>query len=275
MKNNIQLSILTPVLNGEKYLQKMIDSVLSQDVPHSEIVFVDGGSTDSTIDIIRRAQKTHPNRILLEILLNDPGQKGCGKAWNRASQLARGRILGWLGADDMSAPGALQYVCSYFERYQETSVIYGNCEIINENDIPLQINKSCEVSYQLLSTGHNPISCPTCFMSKEAFVAVNGVDSYGNDYELFLKLLKLYNIKPIDKTLGRFRIHEASETGNLKKYIATLKLDADALHKHSGVYFSTFRIRWLLSTILINLGLTIVLKKYKDSCRGKKNAQKP
>ena len=99
------------------------------------------------------------------------------------------------------------------------------------------MHTSRQTSRDELLQGINPISCPASFYRTTLFHDVGGVDSYGNDFELFMNMSVGNEIVPVDAVLGEFRIHGASETGNLKSYIRTLKLDAEVITKHSKRYF--------------------------------------
>src|SRR5688572_1037654 len=92
------VSIVTPSLNQGRYLDEAIRSVQGQDYPRLEHVVVDGGSTDETLDVLRR----HPH--LRWVSEPDGGQSD---AVNKGFRLARGEIFGWLNADDYYLPGAV------------------------------------------------------------------------------------------------------------------------------------------------------------------------
>ena len=105
------VSIITPVLNGARFLETCIRSVLEQSYPYIEHIFVDGGSTDCTLQILADYQIKYPDRVRL---ISKPGT-GAGDAWNEGLRMAKGQIFGWLGADDMSEPGAIQTVVEFFK----------------------------------------------------------------------------------------------------------------------------------------------------------------
>ncbi|MGD1102573.1 MAG: glycosyltransferase family 2 protein, partial [Terriglobia bacterium] len=124
------VSVITPVLNGRKYLEKCIESVLSQSYPHVEHVFVDGGSSDGTLDILKRYNQSYPQRVRF-ITGTD---KTPEDAWNKGLLLSKGDILGWLGSDDTYTPDALRTVVEFFTLNPDASFVFGICDVIDQND---------------------------------------------------------------------------------------------------------------------------------------------
>jgi glycosyltransferase involved in cell wall biosynthesis len=94
------VSIVTAVFNAEDCIANCIESVLCQDYPNIEHIILDGGSTDGTVDILRK----YEDRVSLWISEPDSGIYG---AWNKGLKLARGEWIAFLGADDKYLPGAI------------------------------------------------------------------------------------------------------------------------------------------------------------------------
>src|SRR3972149_511511 len=117
------VSIITMVLNGVKYLEECIQSVLTQNYPHIEHIFVDGGSTDGTVEILTKYQTKYPNRIRF---ISEP-DKGPGDAWNKGIRMAKGEIFGFLGSDDVSEPGAIISVVEFFKSNPDAYFVFGEC----------------------------------------------------------------------------------------------------------------------------------------------------
>ena len=109
-RDNPLVSIITPVLNGIKYLEECIQSVLNQSYARIEHIIVDGGSTDGTVEMLSSYQAKHPDRIRF---VSEPGT-GVGEALNKGLRMAKGGIFGWVNADDFFEPGAVQTVVEFF-----------------------------------------------------------------------------------------------------------------------------------------------------------------
>lgn len=268
----IRLSYLCPIKNDIRYVDYMVKSVLSQGNAAVEIVFVDGKSTDGTYERLIELQQKAPHNIQVHVEENDDAQPGPGRAWNHAASKARGDILGWLGGDDASAPGATEFAIRFFDANPDVNVIAGHCRIIDGEGEQMGMHMSRQTSRQELLSGINVISCPATFYRTELFHHVGGVDAYGNDFALFMNMSVGNEIVPVDKLLGEFRIHAASETGNLSTYIRTLKLDADVITEHSKRYFSPIRRRYLAARMMELAGLGFLLALMKQA-RWRRKAQ--
>jgi len=110
MKNNNipKISIITPSYNHGKYLEKTILSVIGQNYPNLEYIIMDGGSTDGSVEIIKK----YESHIYHWESRKDDGQ---AHAINIGFSKATGDIIAWLNSDDMYLPGTLQYVSEVFE----------------------------------------------------------------------------------------------------------------------------------------------------------------
>ena len=105
------VTVVTAVLNGEKYLEKSILSVLNQTYDNVEYIIIDGGSTDRTLDIIRKYEHA------IDYWLSEPDE-GIYDAWNKAVRLAGGEWIAFLGADDVYLEGALMAYINSINAYR-------------------------------------------------------------------------------------------------------------------------------------------------------------
>jgi glycosyltransferase involved in cell wall biosynthesis len=112
------LSIITVVLNGEKYLEESFKSLHQQKNLNYEHIVIDGGSSDDTIKIIKKNE----NKIDYWCQIND---KGIYDAFNFGMMLSRGKYLGFLNSDDIFSEKAFYYLKSYIENYPEKDFIFG------------------------------------------------------------------------------------------------------------------------------------------------------
>ncbi len=120
------VSVVTVVRNGAVHLQQAIDSVLAQDWPNLEYILVDGGSTDGTLDIIRR----HEARI--DYWVSEP-DRGIYDAMNKGIALASGDLIALLNADDWYEPGAVAAAAGAFARAQVEGIYYGNRYLVRDD----------------------------------------------------------------------------------------------------------------------------------------------
>ena len=116
--NQPTLSIITVILNGEKYLEESFKSLHQQKNLNYEHIVIDGGSSDDTIKIIKKNE----NKIDYWCQIND---RGIYDAFNFGMMLSRGKYLGFLNSDDIYSEKAFYYLKSYIENYLEKDFIFG------------------------------------------------------------------------------------------------------------------------------------------------------
>lgn len=131
---NPRISIVVPVLNGEKTLRRCLASVAEQDYPEKELIIIDGGSSDGTLDIIRDYEESIS---LWESALDG----GVYQAWNKGVNRATGGWLHFLGADDTyTAPDVLQRVGLRLSRLPlDTRIAYGQVALVGPRGTVLEI----------------------------------------------------------------------------------------------------------------------------------------
>jgi glycosyltransferase involved in cell wall biosynthesis len=199
------VSVVTPSLNQGAYIEAAIVSVLEQDYPSLEHIVVDGGSTDETLEILRR----YPH--LQWISEPDGGQ---ADAINKGFRRARGEIFGWLNADDLYLPGAVSVAVAAL-RETKCALVHGGWRQIDERGETIVDVPAVEFDYQRQLEAANRVAQPGAFFTREAFEAVGGLDEsyrYAMDYELWLKLGKRFEVRHVDQVLGAFRFHGSSKT---------------------------------------------------------------
>ncbi len=117
--NKPKLSIITVVLNGEKYLEETIQSVLSQSYKNFEYIIIDGGSSDKTLEIIKKYDK----EITYWLSEKD---RGIYDAFNKGMELSRGEYIGIVNSDDIYVDGAFNILANYIKEYPEKDFIFGS-----------------------------------------------------------------------------------------------------------------------------------------------------
>ena len=239
------ISVVTPILNGAEFLEDCLQSVINQGYDNIEHILIDGGSNDGTIDIVKKYELKYPSRIKLIV---EKGSTG-GEAWNIGLAAACGDIIGWLGSDDMYVKGACTTVSKFFNDNAECFFLYGRCNLIGSNGKVFKEPPLTKFSYSDLLNKHNLIPWPASFYRKEVVANIGKLDVYGNDLDYLIRIAKKYKIFSKDDLFAYFRVHNSSETGNLKNYIQVCKKDIIVSRAHGGIYWSGYRLNFYRSLI--------------------------
>ncbi len=200
------ITIITVVFNGEKYLEETIQSVVNQTYPNVEYIIIDGGSTDGTVDIIKK----YEDYIDYWVSEKDYSMY---HAINKGLTLSLGKIIASLNSDDMYHDQfVLSDVKRYFEKHKDIDGLYGKiAKLYNEKQVTksfFQVN-----SELLLISQHSTfMPQPTLFL-KNSIYKNNHFDlqyKYASDYDFNLRILNNYNIKYFNRVITVFRQHRES-----------------------------------------------------------------
>ncbi|MBE2182635.1 MAG: glycosyltransferase [Anaerolineae bacterium] len=202
------VSIITPSFNQAGFIEATIESVLTQDYPNIEYLVIDGGSTDGTLDILRRYEGR-----LKWISERDQGQ---ADAINKGMSRATGQILGWLNSDDLYVPGAIRSVVETFTRQPEAMFVYGDAEAIDEHDnsYGTRIHVHQTDADELIQMG-DPIVQPASFWRAEVWQTCGELDlslHYTLDYEYWMRVAKRYPLTYIPVILAKERLYAGAKT---------------------------------------------------------------
>lgn len=219
-----KISIVTPSFNQGQFLEQTILSVLGQNYPSLEYIIIDGGSTDSSPEIIRKYEKH------LKYWISEP-DKGQSHAINKGFEKATGDILSWLNSDDLLMPGVLNSIFKKFLNVQE-GVFLGECIHIKENSDSI-ISWGSSVGKALNKEDLNVydfIIQPSTFWTRDTWFKVGPLKEYLHfafDWDWYLRAQKL-NIPfiPLNSTISLYRIHDKhkSVTGGILRQKEILEI---------------------------------------------------
>jgi glycosyltransferase involved in cell wall biosynthesis len=250
-------------LNQARFLDDCIRSVANQAYPAIEQVICDGGSTDETLDILRRAPASTR-------WISEP-DRGPAHALNKALELSRGAILGWVNSDDAYADRrAVSWAVDVFEKYQDVDVVFGHAILVNEENLVLQAIWTPPMNASLLRLSHY-LYQPTLFIRRRALeqqpMFLREDLEFVFDRELLLRLAKSSRFHRLKRVLAVDRHQRARkvETSGFVKEAARFDSSigiADGRVRTSGARAFKSAVR------LVGLALVPTLPSTVDAAIG-------
>lgn len=239
------VSVVMPSFNQVRFVEAAVRSVLEQDYQSLELVVVDGGSSDGTLQ-------------RLEVLLGEFGAKlrwisekdsGPANAINKALRLARGNIIGWLNSDDLYAPGAVSKAVQCLMANPDMLMVYGEGEHVDTQGKLLGRYPTQPPSASIQAFQDGCFICqPTAFLRREVFEALGYLDeglATAFDFELWVRIFKRFpdRIAFIEHVQAFSRLHPDSITSRQRRLVATEGINI------LGKYLGKAKPHWLLTYV--------------------------
>lgn len=210
--NSPKISIVTPSFNQGQFIEQTILSVINQGYPNLEYIIIDGGSTDNTLDVIKK----YADRITYWISEPDNGQSD---ALNKGLEKCTGDIFNWINSDDYLETGALLIIADAFNNVN-TDIVCGYTSIF-EDTVEKEVVKHRTTVYGCLEATlvQQRISQPAMFYRLSVLKNLGGINTnlhYIMDLELWFRYLCSNGQDKMifkDDLFAHFRIHGASKTG--------------------------------------------------------------
>lgn len=207
---NMKISVITVTLNAERFLKECLESVSAQGESLYEHIIVDGGSSDSTIEIIKKHAESD-SRVRW---ISEP-DGGISDAMNKGVKLASGDIITHLNSDDFYPHSqVLSTVLDYFAMNPTEKWLTAGATFVAGNGSFIRDIKVRRYSFRRLMRG-NILLHPSTFIGRDIFNAVGGFDlslSFCMDYDLFLRLESITKPLVVDKQLSCFRVYSGSRS---------------------------------------------------------------
>jgi glycosyltransferase involved in cell wall biosynthesis len=208
---SVSFSIVTPALNSAATIEQTLASVRDQGGAEVEHLVVDGGSTDGTLEILAAQPGVR--------WISEP-DRGLSDAMNKGIRMAGGDVIGWLNADDVYLPGALERVSAAMTARPHARWLTGGCIIIDGDGAEIRRAVTAYKSALMrryrfgLHLTHNFVCSPATFVRRAAIDEVGFFDErfrYSMDYDLWLRLGRLQSpIALEDPPLAAFRMTDGS-----------------------------------------------------------------
>jgi len=231
------ITIVTAVYNGEKYLEETIQSVINQTYPNVEYIIIDGGSTDGTIDIIKKYEE------YIDYWVSEK-DKNMYDAINKGISLSKGKLIASLNSDDRYKDfKVVEDINNFIKNNYKCDGIYGNVVKVYGNKYVEK--KIFQVNFDiLLCSEHSSfMPQPTLFLKRKVYFneRYNLNYNYASDYDFNLKIIKKYNICFFNRAITLFRQHEESITAS-----GRLEIDRKKILQYYGLYDKSFIKRRVL-----------------------------
>jgi glycosyltransferase involved in cell wall biosynthesis len=207
VRNVPLISIVTIVFNGEKYIEQTINSVIGQSVQNYEYIVVDGGSTDGTLDILKKYNDK------IDYWLSEP-DKGISDAFNKGIALCKGEWIGIINADDWYELDTFNNIIQQ-AKVSNSSVIYGDMQVWKDEKKSFMAISVIQDMKKSMSINH-----PSIFVKRDVYnrLGMFSLDyKIAMDYEFLIKLI-MKNIKfdYLPRVLSNFREGGMSDTAQYR-----------------------------------------------------------
>ena len=256
------ISIIIPCYNAEKYIAETIQSVINQTYSNWELIIVNDGSTDGSLNIIKEFSD-RDSRISFIDKINS----GVSDSRNKGIEKANGDFIAFLDADDVWNIDFLNWCLSKFSEDNLLGLVHTDNQIINEKSERLnQINISFEgfILNQLLlgGVGEYIFAISSCLVKKEVFDSIGVFDtqlSNGADHEFYFRLANKYKVGRVLKVGIYYRIHSNNMHSNLSLHESDLIL----MYK-KAVDYQLFNSFWFKQKCFSNMYLIVAGSWWKD-----------
>jgi glycosyltransferase involved in cell wall biosynthesis len=208
MISNPLVSIVTPSFNQAHFLESTMQSVFDQTYANIEYIIVDGDSTDQSQEIIKK----HSSQLVWWVSEKDDGQTD---AINKGFAHANGEIFAWLNSDDTYQPDAVAEAVRFLLTNPEVGMVYGDANYIDENERVVGKFPAHQTDLAGLHRGYVHIPQQSSFFRANLWKKIGPLDTsffFAMDYDLWVRLAKISEIKYISRTWANFRLHESAKT---------------------------------------------------------------
>ncbi len=210
----MRISIVIPSYNQGKWVESTIKSIIYQDYIDKEILIIDGGSTDESVEIFKKYEQY----ITYWVSEKDNGQ---AEAINKGMKIAKGDILYYINSDDILCENALSKVANFFNKHKEYDIIAGHSIIIDQDG--RQLGKLFSITdnfIEMLIMGSS-LTQPSVFFTRKCYELTGPFDEslfFSLDYEYWIRCLhKGFKLKIIDEFLSGVRIHKDTKSSKYKE----------------------------------------------------------
>jgi glycosyltransferase involved in cell wall biosynthesis len=203
----LRVSIVTPSYNQGQFIEETIRSVLLQGYPDLEYIIIDGGSTDGSVEIIRKYEPW------LAYWVSEP-DRGQSHAINKGIARASGEMLFWLNSDDLVMPGAFSTVAGLFVQNPQVRMVTGQARVIDAQGQQIGVLRSRFTSWADYATRKCTIRQVATFFDRALFDELGMINEsfdYCMDADLLLRFTRKYPPLIVESYLSAYRKHDLTK----------------------------------------------------------------
>lgn len=209
------VSIIVPSFNQGRFIRATIDSILGQDYRPLTIHVIDGGSSDSTVNVLESY-----GRVAELDWVSEP-DRGVVEAVNKGFNRARGDILAIQSSDDMYLPGAIRVMVNALRQRPNHGLLYADIETVDEAGTVVDATSLQPFSIRGFLSKQTWIPQPSAFFRREMLDACGGWDEryFNADTELWLRMVFRTEVEKIDATIAQRRRHDQQRDHQARKIV--------------------------------------------------------
>ena len=242
------VSIITPCLNGEKFVGRYLESVLNQTYKNIELIFINDGSTDRTEEIVKSFIPKF-EKIGMKLIYIYKENEGQAKALNEGLKLFTGDYLTWPDSDDILINNSIEEKVKFLENNLDYGIVRTDGFMVNEDNIDeingyfakYNPNKNKEYLFDDFIIENRVWFAPGCYMVRSKYLIEANPEKEiytsrgGQNWQMFLPITYKYKCGYIDEPLYKYVVREESHSHNLK----TLRDSLDRCDQHQDILINT------------------------------------
>jgi len=246
-----RISVIVPSFQQAWFLERTIRSIRNQNYPATEILVIDGGSTDGSVEILKKYER------YLAYWCSEP-DKGQADALNKGLARATGEIVGWQNSDDIYLPGAFAAAAAAFRKDPSLDLLHGNILVIDDRDRPLEEWRYVPLHRKALAYQWNVLSNQSVFWRRDSprIGRFDPAFQFCMDYDFFERAVSSgARTRFLPAFLGAVRMHPESKTSRMRETGSEEEARIRARHGAPGtiretamrMYLRGRRIAWFLA----------------------------